>query len=462
MVSSRARALALVGAAAFLPLLSSAQESRLPRVDLTTPLDKVNELSQLARVRELRHTMLNIFYHTMGAPVTLVKRTGLKADYYDAWRARIHDRAFPKGVIDPSMYTRAVDRRRSMAPAPVMGVGKKGAVNRVTGLADASGALWEPVGPFKTRVPYVQYYGPATSYVSGRVGGIAFDPIDSNIVYKTGSAGGVFKTTNGGVNWTPLVNGIQAPYLSAIAVSPHNRNIVLAGSGDFDGGVGVGDGLYRSINGGASWSLVAKSQIGNVAFSDIVFDPTTPGRVLATTGRRGILNGKYSSGLWESKDYGSTWTKRYITKPVTPETMSLGSISFGAADATVAIPSVTQSGVDRVSDTILVADAGAYDMGLISGAPSVGSTGAFCFTPYTANGVGQWSGSVYAGPWARKTVSGAYNGGRNCQYDVGQRGSSTFVAVDGSARSQDLKGRIYEKATVGDHTVISRMWVGGL
>ncbi len=135
---------------------------------------------------------------------------------------------------------------------------------------------------------------------------------------------------------------------------------------------------------------------------------------------------------------------------------------FGSSDAYSAVGSMSQSSVDRVSDTILVADAGAYDMGLISGQLST-TTGALCFVPYTANGTPQWSGgSVYAGPWARKTTSGAYNGGKACAYDAGQRGSTTYVAVDGSARAQDLKGRVYEKGTSGGNAVLSRMWVGGL
>ena len=135
---------------------------------------------------------------------------------------------------------------------------------------------------------------------------------------------------------------------------------------------------------------------------------------------------------------------------------------FGSADIYGnAVSSMSQSGVDRVSDTILVADAGAYDMGLISGSPAV-SNGALCFTPYKANGVGQWTGYVYAGPWARKTVSGSYGGGKNCSYDSGQSGSTTFVAVDGSAHAVDLKGRIYQKGTSGGQTVISKMWAGSL
>ncbi len=333
MFSSRARAFTLTGAAVLLPLVSTAQEARLPRIDSSTPLSEINALAQTARIREIRHTMLRVFYSAMGAPVPMSKRpAGHKADYYDAWRARIHDRAFPNETIDAGAYTRAVERRLQM-PAPPSGSSSGSTRNRSISSLAASGTSWEPVGPTRTQVPYVTFYGPANSYVSGRVGGIAFDPIDPNIVYKTGAAGGIFKTTNGGVNWTPLVSGIRAPYMSAIAVSPTDRNLIIAGTGDFDGGVGVGDGLYRSTNGGATWTSIAREQIANAAFSDIVFDKSTPGRILATAGRRGYTNGRSSSGLWESTNYGLTWTKRFVSIPVAGEDLSLGGISFGAADA---------------------------------------------------------------------------------------------------------------------------------
>jgi prepilin-type N-terminal cleavage/methylation domain-containing protein len=135
---------------------------------------------------------------------------------------------------------------------------------------------------------------------------------------------------------------------------------------------------------------------------------------------------------------------------------------FGSADLFGAVPSLTQSGIDRVSDTVLVADAGAYDMGLISGGATV-TNGALCFAPYRANGVAQWSSTgIYAGPWARKTVGGSYGGGRNCSFDNGQTGSTTYVAADGSAKQQDLKGRVYQRSTSGGNPVLSRLWVGSV
>ncbi|MGV3616460.1 MAG: prepilin-type N-terminal cleavage/methylation domain-containing protein [Fimbriimonas sp.] len=135
---------------------------------------------------------------------------------------------------------------------------------------------------------------------------------------------------------------------------------------------------------------------------------------------------------------------------------------FGSADLVSAVPSLTQSGIDRVSDTVMVADAGAYDMGFISGGATV-ANGALCFAPYRVNGVAQWSGNgIYAGPWARKTVGGAYGGGKNCAFDASQTGSTTYVAADGSAKQQDLKGRVYQRSTSGGNNVISRMWVGSV
>ena len=198
--------------------------------------------------------------------------------------------------------------------------------------------------------------------------------------------------------------------------------------------------------------------------------PYTKNRDIFTSPNEASVSGKGAQRAWNSAQFYGV-VPRAAALSTTGSYALRGALGdgalidgpFGAADATAQIPSVTQSGVDRVSDTILVADAGAYDMGLLSGAPTVGTSGALCFAPYLSGGVGQWSGTaIYAGPWARKTTSGAYDGGKTCAYDAGQRGSTTFVAVDGSGKAQDLRGRIYAKGTSSGATVISRMWVGGV
>ncbi|RYG29138.1 prepilin-type N-terminal cleavage/methylation domain-containing protein [bacterium] len=119
-----------------------------------------------------------------------------------------------------------------------------------------------------------------------------------------------------------------------------------------------------------------------------------------------------------------------------------GLFGFGDGRTTTSIssPSKSQTSIDHLSDVIMVADAGAYDMGFLGlTAPTTGSnTVPSCFTDYKINNQGQWNASVYVGPWARKNVTGNYSGGKVCQYTQGQAGQNTFVAADSSAKSRAL------------------------
>lgn len=320
--------MALFGLGAALPLVASAQVRDGIPVDLSTPSSVVAELAQRAHAREISQAFIKFSLAAMGAHTPMAKRLEAKADYYEAWLSRLQDRTFPNGTIPEDLYLRAVQQRLQMPPAPTSMLGRSPQASapvtplgfRANATVQAVQPSWQLVGPTRTSVPYVIYYGPANSYVSGRVGGIAFDPSNVNTVYMTGSAGGVFKTTNGGTNWTNLA-GITAPYVGPIAVSPTDRNLIIVGSGDFDGGAGAGNGIYRSTNGGASWTWIQPTSITNVAFSNIVFDTSTPNRILASAGRRGNSN-----GLWQSLDNGVSWTKVNVAGSTT---RSLTTLSAG-------------------------------------------------------------------------------------------------------------------------------------
>ena len=136
-----------------------------------------------------------------------------------------------------------------------------------------------------------------------------------------------------------------------------------------------------------------------------------------------------------------------------------GIFGFGDSVRNVQASSKSQTAVDHLADVILTSDAGAYDMGLLGTAITPGSTTApACFAAYTIAGAGQWTGNIWVGPWARKNVSGAYAGGKSCQYTINQIGGSTYVAADGSAKSRDLK-QVYNvrstDGTAANNTVYS-------
>jgi hypothetical protein len=140
---------------------------------------------------------------------------------------------------------------------------------------------------------------------------------------------------------------------------------------------------------------------------------------------------------------------------------------FGAAfsadallDTVDTVGSLSQSNLDHLSDTILISDAGSFDMGFLTTttAPVGNATTPACVTdiapsPYTTGG------QVYAGPWARKNVTGSWAGGKDCIFATGQQGNTTFAAADGSAKSMSQGGIYQIKYTAANAPVVWRMYV---
>ena len=141
------------------------------------------------------------------------------------------------------------------------------------------------------------------------------------------------------------------------------------------------------------------------------------------------------------------------------------------ARLSVSASSKSQTGVEHLTDVIMISDAGAYDMGFIGGPGATtsftnGGTGTAngtavpSFTGYTP---GPWTGTkVYAGPWGRKNVSGAWGGGKSAAsgYQTGQRGQVTSCFVDGHAASQDIS-KTYELRSIdGTNNAAYRLYSG--
>lgn len=219
-------------------------------------------------------------------------------------------------------------------------------------------SAWSPVGPYT--LP-----GNLTGYMQngiGRINCVAFHPTDPNTYFIGVAQGGVWKTTNNGVNWTPLTDNLPIERISDICIDPNNTNTMYISVCDFeyidvalnlDGrkrnthyGLGVykttdggltwnptalsfqltnGDaslirkilvnpansnqviacgvsGMYTSTNGGASWNHTLDS-----LFWDLAQDPVNPSTLYATTGWLQFQN-IGSAAIYKSIDFGNTWT----------------------------------------------------------------------------------------------------------------------------------------------------------
>ena len=132
----------------------------------------------------------------------------------------------------------------------------------------------------------------STSY-SGRVVALAVHPTDPNIVYAGAAQGGVYRSTNGGASWTPLLDGALTLSVGAIAISPSDPSTVFIGTGEtafsLDSFFGVG--VYRITNADTNPVITGplnKNSGGADIFtgrgiSEIIVHPTDPNRLIVTS-----------------------------------------------------------------------------------------------------------------------------------------------------------------------------------
>ncbi|HEX6575889.1 MAG TPA: hypothetical protein VF042_13045, partial [Gemmatimonadaceae bacterium] len=148
--------------------------------------------------------------------------------------------------------------------------------------------------------------GPALT--SGRIADVVVDPTDKRTWYVGVAAGGVWKSTNGGISFSPIFDGQGSFSIGALSLDPNNRNVVWAGTGEnnVQRVVAYGDGVYKSIDGGKSWTnmgLKTSEHIGR-----IVVDPRNSD-VVYVAAQGPAWRGGGDRGLFKTVDGGKTWTK---------------------------------------------------------------------------------------------------------------------------------------------------------
>lgn len=214
---------------------------------------------------------------------------------------------------------------------------------------DLSGLEWRNIGP---------------AINSGRISDIAIHPEDPHVMYIGVGSGGVWKTTNAGTTWDPIFDDQASYSIGSVAIDPSAPDIIWVGTGENHGGRhnGFGDGIYKSTDGGRTWTnmgLRASEHLSTIivhpddsdvvwvsaqgplwssggerglykttdggeswekvlgegpwtGVTDLVMDPRDPDRLYAATWDRhrtvaAYMGGGPGSGLWKSEDGGETW-----------------------------------------------------------------------------------------------------------------------------------------------------------
>lgn len=148
--------------------------------------------------------------------------------------------------------------------------------------------------------------GPA--FASGRIADMVIHPDNKNVWYIAVGSGGVWKTTNSGTTWASIFDGQGSYSTGAITLDPNNPNVVWVGTGENVGGrhVAYGDGIYKSADGGKSWTNMGLKESNHI--SKIIIHPEDS-NVIWVAAQGPLWRSGDQRGLYKSTDGGETWTK---------------------------------------------------------------------------------------------------------------------------------------------------------
>jgi photosystem II stability/assembly factor-like uncharacterized protein len=151
---------------------------------------------------------------------------------------------------------------------------------------------WREIGPFR----------------GGRSVAVAGSSKRPQEYYFGTTGGGVFKTTDGGITWAPITDKYFGGTIGAIGISESNPDIVYVGTGEYPirGNVSHGDGVFRSSDGGKTWTSVGLADTRQI--SRVRVHPTNPDIVYV--GAQGHVFGPNPErGVFKTTDGGKTWRK---------------------------------------------------------------------------------------------------------------------------------------------------------
>ncbi|MBP6455518.1 MAG: T9SS type A sorting domain-containing protein [Chitinophagaceae bacterium] len=157
----------------------------------------------------------------------------------------------------------------------------------------AVGSNWVNIGP-NNNINEDIYNG------AGRINIVRVDPNNDAIIYVGTANGGLWKSTDTGNNWMPLTDTLPTIGISGIAIDSNNSNVIYISTGDQYINNCQSSGVYKSINGGMTWTKCNIPFTGSyISIGEINIDPNNSNNV--------YLIGK--QGLFKSTDAGFSWTQ---------------------------------------------------------------------------------------------------------------------------------------------------------
>jgi photosystem II stability/assembly factor-like uncharacterized protein len=156
-----------------------------------------------------------------------------------------------------------------------------------------AGLSWRSIGPALT---------------SGRIADFAVNPRNPKQLFVGVASGHIWKTDNAGITWRPVFDNYGAYAIGCLALDPTNTNVVWAGTGEnnHQRALGYGDGVYKSVDGGKSWTNMGLKESRQIGM--ILINPKNPDTVYVAA-EGSVWGPGGDRGLYKTTDGGKTWAK---------------------------------------------------------------------------------------------------------------------------------------------------------
>ncbi len=175
----------------------------------------------------------------------------------------------------------------------------------LTLLLAAAGFAQTPVNSSTFGMMEARWLGPGT--MSGRITAIEGVAQDGKTIYIGTAGGGIWKTTNAGASFKPIFDR-YCQSIGALAIDPKNPKVIFAGTGESNmrNSVSIGDGLYKSTDGGDNWTKLGLEKTEHIA--KVVINPRETNTIyVAAPGP--LWHSSKDRGLYKSTDGGKTFEK---------------------------------------------------------------------------------------------------------------------------------------------------------